>query len=669
MDKPSALEHSEGPNGAPAAGPGRFDEPGRDGATSDDGPTSGGPIGAEATTPPKEPGLWSIVAPVKAGISAAMGLSTLSGLSWIASILVFWPIADEIVREDPDTGRIWRLFGVALALVVFAFVFRVISFRVSHLSAFRLEVILRSELSDHLAKVPLGYVVSTGSGALKKILLDDVRALHAFVADSTPLFAKSFATPLVCLVAMFVIDWRMALVSLAVFPLAFIGMWLAFRDYEVARRTVDEANEHISAVIIEYVQGMHVVRTFDDGSGSLRRYTDALHRSTEVVREWTAKSRLGGHIARTLLVALPTTVVVLAAGIVFYEAGTLDLPRLLMFLVLAPTVAESIIPIVWLQQFILIANAAVKRIGVLRAVPALPEKAEGLTPRDASVQLDGVTFTYPEREDNALDGVSITIPAGSVTALVGPSGAGKSTVAQLIVRFWDVDEGAVRIGGVDVRDLTADTLMCHVSFVFQSPFLLNDTVAANIRLGRPEATDDEVIAAATAAQAHEFIMRDLPDGYESMVGERGVSLSGGERQRITIARAILQDNPIVVLDEATAFADPDNEAKIHAALAQLAQGKTLIIVAHRLSTVQDADQIVVLDGGRVCETGTHADLVNRDGRYRQLWDSFEAAQGWELRTGNGAANTPREAADAPGADTVGVQGDSATDAPNGETSC
>ncbi len=639
MNRPSALEHSEGPDSPPAA------------------------------APVEEPGIWSIVAPVKTGISAAMALSALSGLSWVASILVFWPIADEIVREDPDTGRIWRLFGVALALVVFAFVLRVISFRVSHLSAFRLEVILRNELSDHLAKVPLGYVVSTGSGALKTILLDDVRALHAFVADSTPLFAKSFATPLVCLVTMFVIDWRMALVSLAVFPVAFIGMWFAFRDYEVTRRTVDEANEHISAVIIEYVQGMHVVRTFDDGSGSLRRYTDALHRSTEVVREWTAKTKLGGHIARTLLVALPTTVVVLATGIVFYEAGTLDLPRLLMFLVLAPTVAESIIPIVWLQQFIITANAAVKRIGALRAVPALPETAQGLTPRDASVHLDAVTFTYPEREDKALDEVSITVPAGSVTALVGPSGAGKSTVAQLIVRFWDVDDGAVRIGGVDVRDLTADTLMRHVSFVFQSPFLLNDTVAANIRLGRPEATDEEVIAAATAAQAHDFIVTDLPDGYDSVVGERGVSLSGGERQRITIARAILQDNPIVVLDEATAFADPDNEARIHAALAQLAQGKTLIVVAHRLSTVQDADQIVVLDGGRVCETGTHTDLVNRDGRYRQLWDSFEAAQGWGLRISDRPGDSQRGAADTPSADTAGIREDGAEDMSNGETSC
>ncbi|PIE26075.1 MAG: ABC transporter ATP-binding protein/permease [Micrococcales bacterium] len=629
MDRPSALRHSEDLTVTPGT-----DQPGAD------QPEGGQPVRKEARIPAQEPGLWSIIAPVKVGIGAAMGLSLLGAVSWVASIMLFWPIATELVRDDPDTGRTWTLFGIALGLVVCAFVFRVTSFLVSHLSAYRLEVILRGELSDHLAKVPLGYVVSTGSGALKKLLLDDVRALHAFVADSTPLFAKSVATPLLCLVAMFVIDWRMALVSLALFPLAFVGMRLAFRDYDVARRTVDEANEHISAVIIEYVQGMHVVRTFDDGSGSLRRYTEALHRATEVVKAWTARSQVGGHIARALLVALPTAVVVLAAGTVFYRAGTLDLPELLMFVVLAPTVAESIIPIVWLQQFILNANAAVKRIGALRAVPALPQAQEGASPRDASVQLDAVTFAYPDREDNALDGVSVTVPAGSVTALVGPSGAGKSTVAQLIVRFWDVDAGAVRIGGVDVRDLTADTLMGHVSFVFQSPFLLNDTVAANIRLGRPGATDEEVIAAATAAQAHEFIVADLPDGYDSMVGERGVAVSGGERQRITIARAILQDNPIVVLDEATAFADPDNEAKIHTALAQLAQGKTLIVVAHRLSTIQDADQIVVLDGGRVCETGTHEDLVNRDGRYRRLWDSFEAAQGWGLRIRDRAGDVP-----------------------------
>ncbi|MEM9035589.1 MAG: ABC transporter ATP-binding protein [Actinomycetota bacterium] len=591
------------------------------------------PAAAEPEDPAAaEPGLWTIISPVNREIYTGMAMSTLSLVAWLTSIMLFLPIAREITDADPDSGRLWTLISISVALVVASFVLRVLSFRISHLGAFRLEQILRTELTTRLAKVPLGYVVNTGSGPLKKVVLDDVRALHAFVADSTPLFAKSFAAPVLGVVLMFILDWRLALLSLVLFPVGMLGMMLAFRDYDVARRRVDDANERISGVINEYVQGMHVVRTFDDGTGSFERYRSALNDATLTLREWTEKSQTGAFIARTLFAALPTVLVLLAFGIPMVRSDSVELPILMMFLLLAPTVTESIVPIVWLQQLITNASASVKRIGKLRAVPLMPEPEDGTPPADASVELKGVTFRYEGRDDDALTDVDIAMPEGTVTALVGPSGAGKSTVAQLIPRFWDVGAGQVLVGGVDVRDMTADQLMSSVAFVFQSPFLLGDTIRNNIRLGKPDASDEEIEAAARAAQAHDFIIEELPDGYDTNVSERGSSLSGGQRQRITIARAILQDAPVIVLDEATAFADPDNEAKIHRALAELARGKTLIVVAHRLSTIRDAHQIVVLDQGRVAESGTHEQLVASGGRYSQLWARFNEAQEWGLRS-------------------------------------
>lgn len=583
----------------------------------------------------QELGLWDIIKPVNREIYTGMVISALSAVFWFVSLLLFLPISQELMADSTRVGRVWMLLGFSLGTVVAAFLTRVLSFRISHLGAFRLEQMLRTELSQHLAKVPLGYVLNAGSGALKKVLLDDVRNLHVFVADSTPLFAKATATPVLCLVLMFILDWRMALLSLALFPVAMIAMRFAFRDHEVARKKLDTANEHISAVIIEYVQGMQVVRTFDDGSSSFKRYREALNTSTTMVKEWSGKTQTAAYIARTLLAALPTLAVLLAAGLSFYQAGTLTLPVFLMFIILAPTVTESIVPLVWLQQLITNASASVKRIGALRAVEALPEvasEATGKTPQDASVTLEDVSFRYQNRDDDALTDVSIDMPAGTVTALVGPSGAGKSTIAQLILRFWDASAGRVLVGGVDVREMSSDRLMKQVAFVFQSPFLLHDTIRENIRLGKTDATDDEIEAAAKAAQAHEFISNELPDGYDTKVGERGSSLSGGQRQRITIARAILQDSPIIVLDEATAFADSDNEAKIHQALAQLAAGKTLIVVAHRLSTIKDAHQIVVMDAGKVSEVGTHEGLLEAKGLYARLWSNFETAQGWGLRS-------------------------------------
>ncbi|MEM7331393.1 MAG: ABC transporter ATP-binding protein [Chloroflexota bacterium] len=579
----------------------------------------------------KDLSLWEIIAPVKRQIYGAMAVSAISSLAWVVSLVLILPIGREVLSDAPDMGRLWQLWGLMLIAVVIAFVLRTLSFNFAHLGAFRLEKILRTQLTTHLAKVPLGYVISTGSGALKKVLMDDVLSLHTFVADTTPFIARAYTTPFVALILMFVVDWRMALLSLAVFPIGMVAMYFGTKDNATERIAYDAAKEQINRSIIEYVQGMQVIRTFDDGTTSFQRYHDALTEATKTEQNWAKKSQVGAYVSRTLFAALPTLAIITPIGIWGAQQGLIDIPTLIFFVFLAPTVAEAPVNIMWMNMPLNQSKAGVKRIGKLLDVPIQPEPARSTPPHDASVTFKDVSFTYSGRKDAALDGVSLRMEPGTVTALVGPSGAGKSTVAQLIPRFWDVNAGAVLVGDVDVREMSSDDLMKQVSFVFQNPYLLHDTVRENIRLGKPEATDAEVEAAAKAAQAHEFILNELPQGYDTLAGDRGTQLSGGQRQRITIARAILQNSPIVILDEATAFADPENEAKIHSGIANLTAGKTLIVVAHRLSTIQDAHQIVVLDKGRVAESGDHDTLVATDGIYARLWNKFTEAQGWGLR--------------------------------------
>lgn len=573
---------------------------------------------------------WAIMDPVRGRIRFAIILSALSATLGLCALgLLAWMV-ESLVRAP----RAWPWSAMAGVLVctIGAYLLRLISFDRSHYAAFRLETLLRTRLSQHIAQVSLGFVQQMGAGALAKVMHDDVKSLHAFVADSTPLYSRAYVTPMITFVLLLLLDWRLALGAAAVLVVGFGVLSLAMRDRETTVRNYNETRERVSAAVIEFVQAMPVVRTFDTGQNTFSRYQRALDTYRDALADWYRTSGFAARFSMAALNPMPTLAVLLWLGTWLTWRDSLAFHTWLAVLLLGTGMAEAMMPLVMLHHMIDKAKLSIARIHEVLDTPVLPSPAPARSPspRDASIEFEHVSFRYGARDGDALNDVSFFAPAGSFTALVGPSGAGKTTVARLIPRFWDVTSGRVLVGGVDVRHLAATELMNQVAFVFQENFLFADSVANNIRLGSPQAGLDEVMAAARAAQAHEFI-RQLPQAYDTPVGERGAFLSGGQRQRITIARAILQNRPILVLDEATAFADPENEAALMQALAALMRGKTVIMIAHRLSTIRDADRILVFERGRLVESGRHEVLLQHAGVYARLWASYDRAQHWSLR--------------------------------------
>ena len=586
------------------------------------------------TSAPKR-GLWAIMLPVKHYIQAAMGLSVVGGISALAGMVLLAYTLSIAGGGSLSFGGITLRFQQALipltAIVILSFIMKYYGTILSHLGAFRLEEHLRTQITSHLARVPLGYVISTGTGALKKVLLDDVKNLHAFVADSTPMIAKSIATPAASLVALLFLDVRLALVALGILLLGAAVMYLAMKDDTQRREKYEQSQSDINKAVIEFVQAMPVVRTYDDGTTSFKRYHQALDRYRVYLKAWIAATSTSSRISMLILSPMPTLIAVTVTGILWIANGSLTFPAFFATLLLSTGMADALMPLMWASEFIKKSQAAAIRIQEILALPALNTVSASQKPTSFNVVFDNVSFQYNSDDPYALKHISLRVPQNTTTALVGPSGAGKSTVAKLIPRFWDVTDGSIRIGGVDIRDMDTATLMNTVSFVFQDTFLFNVTLRNNIKIANDKATDEEMIQAAKAAQIHDFIMT-LPNQYETMAGDRGTSLSGGQKQRITIARAILRNAPIVVLDEATAFADPENEEEIIRALSNLMQNKTIIVIAHRLSTIQNVEQIVVFDQGKIAESGRHCELLQKRGLYAALWGNFEKAQNWDLHS-------------------------------------
>jgi ATP-binding cassette subfamily B protein len=575
------------------------------------------------------PGVWDIMRPVRGQIRLAMLLAALASAATLGALCALaW--AMHTLLTFPGQCP-WLPLVLAVALTVLAHVLRLAGANQSHYAAFRLETRLRTDLAGHLARLPLGYVQQTGSGALTKVMMDDVKALHIFVADSTPLYARAYVSPVLTFALLCLLDWRLALAATAVLAAGMAVVSLSMRGGGEMTQRYNAASENVSKAVVEYVQAMPVVRTFDTGTSTFLRYQRALDAFVEVVLQWYRMAGFSSRISVAILNPLPTLVALAWLGGWLIERDLLDAATWLAALLVGTGMAESLLPLMSLKHLVAKTQMSIHRIHEVMAEPPLPvpDAAWGKEPLDANVCFERVDFRYTDDGPWVLRDVSFEAPRGSVTALVGPSGAGKTTVARLIPRFWDTSAGCIRIGGVDVREMPPETLMRQVAFVFQDTFLFADTIANNIRLGMPGATMDEIIAAASAAQAHDFIMA-RPQGYDTPAGERGVFLSGGQRQRVTIARAILQNRPILVLDEATAFADPENEAALVAALSHLMRGKTVLMVAHRLSTIRDADQILVFDQGRLSEQGRHDALAAQGGVYARLWHNFEQARNWAL---------------------------------------
>ena len=545
----------------------------------------------------------------------------------------FWAVYEILILFIDQTVTLrdiqfWCLVGVAGYLV------RVVCFGVStilaHISAYTILEGLRLKIADRLMRAPLGEVMGRRIGYLKNIIMDKVDDIEPPLAHMIPELTSNLLLPLAIFAWMLVIDWRLGLSVLIAPILSMIPMAFLMKNYNSQYAAYMEANNHVNSVIIEYVEGIEVVKAFNQSTSSYEKFVGAVESFKGFTLDWF---RSTWETMNLMLAIMPTTLVgVLPVGLLLNRAGQITPAELAMGIILSLSIVG---PLMKVTTFINEAKSmeyAVDAANELLNLPVLPDSGKMVPLRHTDIVLQDVSFSYGmngSEENDVLHRINLTMPEGSFTALVGPSGGGKSTIARLIARFWDVTGGSISIGGRNIKELSIRQLSELVSFVTQDNFLFNCSLKENIRLGNPNATDAEVFAAARAACCDEFIAR-LEKGYDTSAGDAGKRLSGGEKQRIAIARAILKNAPIVILDEATAFTDPQNEDKIQKSIMALSQGKTLLVIAHRLSTIQNADQIVVLQKGQIVDCGKQEKLLARCPLYADLWQAHIGAKNWSV---------------------------------------
>lgn len=568
---------------------------------------------------------------------ASWVLSVISALLALVPFIYIWKIIKEVLDVAPNYENATTLTHNGIMAVVFAVGAMLVyigALMCSHIAAFRVQANIRKDAMHHIATLPLGFMDGIGSGKMRKTVNEASAATETYLAHQLPDSAGAMATPIGLIALLLFFDWRLGLLSLVPVVLAFLIM-SSMTGSKMKKKMEEYQNalDNMSNEAVEYVRGIPVVKTFGQSVFSFKKFKGSIDEYEKWVISYTKDMMLPMMSYTTIINAV--FAVLIAAAMIFTSSGvtTSFFVDLLFYVIITPVITVTLTKIMFSSENKMIVADAMKRIESVLDMKPLEETKTQKHPKDNSIKLSGVKFKYAKATENAINGVDLTVAPGEHIALVGPSGGGKTTLASLIARFWDTTEGQILIGGEDVRDIPKKELSETVSFVFQDAKLLKMSVLDNVRLSKPNATKEEVLKALHDAQCDD-IAEKLPNGVDTVIGANGVYLSGGEQQRISIARVMLKNSPILILDEATAFADPDNETKVQEAFSAMSKGKTVIMIAHRLSTVTNADRIYVLENGKVAESGTHDTLTKSDGLYAKMWDEYNRSANWKVGVRN-----------------------------------
>ncbi len=560
--------------------------------------------------------LQEFAKPCKGLLASSVVLATLGAFCGMIPYVTVSLMITDVIGEQVKPDRIMLLSGIALLGYLASLWLNTYSTIRSHRAAFTILAHIRKSITAKLARVPMGTILDTPSGKFKAMLVDTVEKLELPLAHMVPELTANTLIPVLIWIYLLLMDWRIALISLATIPIGFFCYMGMMKDYEARYARVLSANKNMDAAMVEYINGIQVIKTFRQDEDSYRKYADAVTESERSKSDWFRKTN-GFYVAGMAI--MPTCLLgVLPLGSWLFINGRIDADVLISCIILALGLVKPLIQALRYTDSLAMVDATVQEIGEILELEEMNRPQKSVSLPNHEIAFQNVGFRYHETE--VLCRVSFSCAEGGMTAIVGPSGSGKSTIARLIASFWEAKSGCVTLGGVDIRKIPLSQAMDAVSYVSQDNFLFHLSIRENIRFGNPGATDEEVEEAAQKASCHDFIL-SLPRGYDTLAGDGGSHLSGGERQRIAIARAILKNSPVVVLDEATAFTDPENEAVIQSSLSQLVAGKTLIVIAHRLSTITSADKILVINKGEVAAQGTHQELLSKNQLYRTLWQA------------------------------------------------